>query len=97
MLNIGSGELSQASLHMTSPGFFGQLEPDTRVGKKSRVEGVFKNRMLSLAPPNGDNTLSILDEEGKSHLFGRKSSYPVVRSYDTKQSRTTRSVRDYFS
>lgn len=51
MLNIRSGELSQASLHMTSPGFFAQIEQDTRTGKKSRNDGVFKNRMLSLAPP----------------------------------------------
>ena len=85
MLNIGSGELSQASLHMTSPGFFAPIEADQRLGKKSRNEGIFKNRMLSLAPPAINQTLSILDEEGaNSNMFGRKSSYPCVRSHDAK-------------
>ena len=84
MLNIRSGELSQASLHMTSPGFFAPIEQDSRVGKKSRADGVFKNRMLSLAPPKTNETaLQVLDEESKPHMFGRKSSYPVVKSCDT--------------
>ena len=52
MLNIRSGELSQASLHLTSPtGFFAPIDQDSlRIGKKSRADGIFKNRMLSLAP-----------------------------------------------
>lgn len=63
MLNIGSGELSQASLHLTAPGqFFSPINGTNALNTKSRNEGVFKNRMLSVAA-EPLRQLDILDQD----------------------------------
>ena len=80
MLNINSGDISQDSLIQTA-------KPEG---------GVFKNRLLSLANETRDQNLSVLDEESKSNLYGRKRSLPV-NSERSSMLRNKASVKDYFS
>ena len=94
MLNIVSGELSQASLHMTAaPGFYTPIGSEMDKVKKSRNEGIFKSKMNSIAPT--EKELSILSEESRSRLQVRKNSHPVASNYG--HSVKGRSAINYFS
>ena len=98
MLNIGSGDLSQASLNMTSPGFFITDTPEETAQTKKSRNGIFKGRMNSVQPVmpyTASDQLSILDEESTSRLQKRKHSQPV-RS-NNGRSANGRGVKDYFS
>ena len=97
MLNIGSGDLSQASLNMTSPGFFTQDAPEDTIQTKKSSRNVFKGRLNSLQPAiyTASEQLSVLDEESTSRLQKRKHSQPVASN--SGRSANGRSVKDYFS
>ena len=103
MLNIGSGDLSplsQASLNMTSPGFFNQDTPEDTVQTKKSRNGIFKGRLNSLQPAiytasDKSQQLSILDEESTSRLQKRKHSQPAPSN--NGRSANGKSVKDYFS
>ena len=97
MLNIGSGDLSQASLNMTSPGFFTQDTPEDTVQTKKSSRNVFKGRLNSLQPAiyTASEQLSVLDEESTSRLQKRKHSQPAVSNSGRSANKT--GVKDYFS
>ena len=53
--------------------------------------------MLSVANDTRADNLSVLDEEAKSNLFGRKHSMPVPKTERSSMLRNKASVKDYFS